>query len=41
MKSKKKEEEIDLTTLPPWCPIFTSLHYNLPKQRAKIVQDRI
>ena len=39
MPPKKKDEEIDLSTLPPWMPVLCLLNYQLPKVRAAALTD--
>lgn len=39
MKSKKKDEDIDISTLPPWFPIACNLNFGTSKERsAKLIK---
>lgn len=40
MPPKKKDEDIDLASLPPWLPIIINLKFNTQKERTEYIVDR-
>ena len=41
MPPKKKEDDVDLSTLPPWLPIAVSLVLNGSKERSQKILDEL
>lgn len=39
MPPKKKDEEVDLSTLPPWLPLKFMVLFNCPKAKAELLKN--